>query len=149
MAPDDVRENLLLELFEALELVEQKAKPGREATYLYLAAVKDRLRQQRRMYVAVPGGDFAQHAPSAEELLVRAEHEALVDALPEALERVRPSLTKPTQQWVTALQQEAEGTSRALNLAQVARSVRKNRSSATRALAAVRIELERHGYKPE
>lgn len=143
----------LVDLLE-LELLEAVRKPGafdfyersgQEATFRLLASRKDRLRQRRKMYEVLPSlqqEDLAEHFPSPEQFLLNHEKEALLE---QAVSVPDISLSKPQQIWLRAFREEvvAHGLKNGgrINNARVAYKLKKEPSSAGRALLALRQKL--------
>lgn len=159
MTAEESIDQLELRLLEAVvrhERFQSHARPGCEWGFLFLAAEKDSLRRVGKVFAVNARTphlcDLLGDAPlSAEEMLISVEDQR---ARERALREFESSLSRPQKKWLAAFrlafgQGDTFATSGKLNLAHVARSLGKDRSSAQRAQKELKAlfdrALARHG----
>jgi hypothetical protein len=140
LADEDVRQQCILKLIEMLRNdahFGEFERPGRSATLVVCRAVRDELRNERRVQRALQaqaqGGYEPPTTDHALELCLRVER---AEVSRKALENVRWRLSRPQTQWFKVLRDAANDSSD-IYPAALAEKLGKNRSTAARALEAI------------
>ncbi|MDO9020199.1 MAG: hypothetical protein Q8S73_16825 [Deltaproteobacteria bacterium] len=147
MTPDELREELETQLIEAVqqpELFTRYERPGQEATQDYLDARRKRLARRRKFYIADPAAELPKltdYQPDPEQILHdRTRSDVTVGLVAQLADG--PELTRPAKGWLAGFRSYLAERDE-LNLTEVAESVGKDPSAASRAADAMMEALER------
>lgn len=138
-------------IVELLRLVredgfEEHERVGCEATIVFLYRFADRLRKRRQIHEYFPPEEVStwrapSTEPSPEDALLGREH---AERVADLFKQLEPILLKRQQEWLCAIRDDFESTGE-INEARVARGLGKHKSSANRAVQAIRKKLRMLG----
>jgi hypothetical protein len=136
-SPEDFRAHCMVKLIELVAVPSgfvEFEHPGRAATLVVCDKERNRLRRDRKLSIAVPlTAQLLPESPSAEEQLLRLEHQHVVR---QGVHDLTARATKPQRRWLEVFMRDLDmyGT---VHRSAAAHDVQRHKSNATRALRAL------------